>query len=53
MLGVRSGEFFMLKTKCYACQAEIVFPAGKDLVRCEFCTRMNDRPKSKRKPATG
>ncbi len=35
-----------LKTKCSVCGADIIFPAGVDLVKCEYCLRVNDRPKS-------
>lgn len=38
-----------LLTRCYSCLAEIVFPAGKDIVRCDCCARYNDRPKSEKK----
>ncbi len=36
-----------LLTKCSVCGADIIFPAGVNLVKCEYCLRVNDRPKSK------
>ena len=33
-------------TKCSVCGADILFPSGVTLVKCEYCLRVNDRPKS-------
>ena len=35
-----------LLTKCSVCGMELYFPAEKNVVRCGYCDRMNDRPKS-------
>ena len=33
-------------TKCSVCGMEIYFPVGKNIVRCGYCDRVNDRPQS-------
>jgi len=35
-----------LVTKCYSCGGEIIFADGSNTVQCEYCGRMNARPKS-------
>ena len=36
----------VLNTKCSVCGGPLVFPAGSDVVICEYCLRPNARPKS-------
>jgi len=49
MLGCEIMEEML--TRCYSCLAELVFPEGKSIVRCDCCARYNDRPKSEKKEA--
>ena len=36
----------LLRTQCACCGADLCFPKDKDQVRCDACTKWNDRPKA-------
>ena len=35
-----------LLTKCSVCGIELYFPAEVNVVKCQYCDRLNERPKS-------